>query len=257
MIQYFQVFIVTGGYTGLGLELSRILHARNATVYLAGRSESKADDALTRIQKANPQSSGRVEFLRLDLANLSTIKPAVESFTSKEQKLDVLINNAAVSLLSSLSFPGPLSVLNPLQVMFPSTGSTTAQSHDLQVGTNCLGPYLLYRLLASLLTRTAASAPKGSVRVTWAASVGVDVLSPKPGGMKLDADGCPKDLGTELNYAQTKVGNVFLAKELARKTPESGIVHVAFNPGNLKTELQRHWKGLAPKMGVGRCVMVE
>ena len=68
--------------------------------------------------------------------------------------------------------------------------------------------------------------------------------------MALDSSGCPQDLGIDKNYAQTKVGNVFFAKHLARKSPESGIVHVAVNPGNLRTNLQRHWTGIAPKIGV-------
>ncbi|KAL9051413.1 MAG: hypothetical protein Q9162_006020 [Coniocarpon cinnabarinum] len=223
-----RVFIVTGGYTGIGYELSRILYALNATVYLAGRSQEKANKALARIRDAHTKSSGRVEFMRLDLADLETIKPAVDRFLEREERLDVLVNNAGV--------------------MFPAAGSTTAQQHELQVGTNCLGPYLLSTLLEPLLVRTAQSANPGSVRVAWAASVGVDVLAPKPGGMKLTSEGAPQDLGVETNYAQTKVGNILLAAEFGRKTLESGVVHVAFNPGNLKTELQRHWTGVGELM---------
>lgn len=134
--------------------------------------------------------------------------------------------------------------------MYPPEGSVDAQGHDLQVGTNCLGPYLLYQLLLPLLTKTAASSPTASVRVAWAASVAVHVTSPKPHGMNIDETGCPKDEGLFANYAQTKVGNVFLARQFAKTTPENGIVHVAFNPGNLRTELQRHWSGLSPWVAV-------
>lgn len=137
--------------------------------------------------------------------------------------------------------------------MFPPIGSVTAQSHDLQVGTNCLGPYLLYKLLAPLLSRTAASSPTASVRVTWAGSIGIEAISPQPGGMMLNSDGSPntKDVSNQVNYAQTKTANYYLAKELARSTPKSGVVHVSFNPGNLRTELQRHWTGMGAKVTVG------
>lgn len=134
--------------------------------------------------------------------------------------------------------------------MFPPKGSTDAHGNELHIGTNCLGSYLLYRLLQLILVKTAASSPKGSVRVTWAASSALDVLSPKPGGMELDDDGRPKDKGVQLNYGQSKVGNLFLARESARATPQNGIVHACFNPGNLKTELQRHWEGLGAKLAV-------
>lgn len=95
-----QVFIVTGGYGGVGFELCKILYAHNATVYIAGRSSSKAEKALETIKKESPNSNGRVEFLSLDLSDLSSIKPAVESFQAQQQRLDVLVNNAGVSPIS-------------------------------------------------------------------------------------------------------------------------------------------------------------
>jgi len=214
---------VTGGYAGVGLELCKILYAKNAIVYIGGRSASKAEKAISDIKEASPKSSGRLEFLYFDLSNLSTIKPAVQSFTSKQERLDVLVNNAGV--------------------MYPPKGSTDAQGHDLQVGTNCLGHYLLYQLLLPLLTKTASSSPTASVRVAWAASIAVHVAAPSQ-GIIINNDGCPKDLGVATNYSQTKVGNVFLARECAKSTPQTGVVHVAFNPGNLRTELQRHWTGV-------------
>lgn len=128
--------------------------------------------------------------------------------------------------------------------MYPPKGSTSAQGHELHVATNCLGHYLLYQLLLPLLTNAVASSPTGSVRVAWAASIAVHVDSP-PQGVVINDDGSLKDVGVTANYSQTKVGNVFLARELAKTTPQTGIVHTVFNPGNLRTELQRHWTGFA------------
>lgn len=106
---------MTGGYVGVGFELCKILFAHNATVWVAGRSESKAQKALSNIKEAFPKSSGNINFLHLDLADLSTIKPAVNSFTSQEQRLDVLVNNAGVCpfLIPSVYIhlpPGQLSI---------------------------------------------------------------------------------------------------------------------------------------------------
>lgn len=215
--------MVTGGYAGVGLELCKILYAHNATVWIAGRSESKAQKAISSIKEASPKSKGQVEFLCLDLSDLSTIKPAVQSFAAKQDRLDVLVNNAGV--------------------MFPPKGSTDAHGNELQIGTNCLGHYLLYQLLLPLLTKTAASSPTASVRVAWAGSIAVHLVAPQPQGIIVDGDGCPTDQGVQPNYGQSKVGNVFFAREFAKATPETGVVHVAFNPGNLRTELQRHWSG--------------
>ncbi|KAF2159565.1 hypothetical protein M409DRAFT_70892 [Zasmidium cellare ATCC 36951] len=220
-----RVFIVTGGYAGVGDQLSQILYSKNGTIYIAGRSKEKAESAMVRIQKAHPSSKGRLEFLKLDLGDLTTIKPAVESFLSQVSRLDVLINNAGV--------------------MFPPIGSKSTQGHEMQMATNCLGHFLLARLLSPVLERTASAAAPGAVRIAWAASFGVDALSPK-GGVSFDKDGAFEAHGSnnQVNYGATKAGNLFLASQFARKPPIAadgkGMVNVAFNPGNLRTELQRH-----------------
>ena len=87
---------MTGGYAGIGFELSQILYAHNATVYIVGRSESKASTAITRIGTKFPKRLGRLEFLCVDLSDLSTVKPGVEAFLAREQRLDVLVSNAGV-----------------------------------------------------------------------------------------------------------------------------------------------------------------
>ena len=87
---------MTGGYAGIGFELSQILYAHNATVYIVGRSKAKASTAITKIRTKFPNSPGRLEFLYVDLSDLSTVKPGVEAFLAREQRLDVLVNNAGV-----------------------------------------------------------------------------------------------------------------------------------------------------------------
>lgn len=215
-----RVFIVTGGYAGVGKELSQILYGKNGTVYIAGRSQDKADTAISHIKHAHPSSDGKLEFLHLDLADLASIKPSAEAFLAKEQRLDVLTNNAGV--------------------MMPPVGSTTSQNHELQMGTNCLGPYLFTQHLTPLLHKTASSSPPDSVRVTWAASLatmfsptGGVVFNPDNGAAKIHAN-------RALDYGQTKAGNVLLAREYQARNAGSGIVSNAWNPGNLASELQRH-----------------
>jgi retinol dehydrogenase-12 len=66
------------------------------TIYIAGRNPEKAAHAMRAIKAEFPASTGCLEFLKVDFSNLATIKPAVESFTSKAIRLDVLTNNAGV-----------------------------------------------------------------------------------------------------------------------------------------------------------------
>lgn len=221
-----KVCLVTGGYAGVGEQLSQILYAAGATVYIAGRSQEKADTALQRIRKAVPDSKGGLHFLKLDLADLGSIKPAVEHFLAREKRLDNLTQNAGV--------------------MVPPAGSVDNHGHELQIGTNCLGPHLLAQLLRPILASTAKQAPPGAVRVSWAGSLAVDVMSPKPGGMTFEEseNGKPKVLGRQPDYGQSKTGNLFLSCESKRRWGDAdGVCHVCFNPGNLNTELSRHTTG--------------
>ncbi|KAK3721734.1 short-chain alcohol dehydrogenase [Vermiconidia calcicola] len=223
-----RVFIVTGGYAGVGKELSKILYSKNGTVYVAGRSEDKAEGAIEEIKQATPSTDGRLEFLMLDLADLASIKGSVDDFLRREQRLDVLTNNAGV--------------------MTPPSGSKAAQGHELQMGTNVLGPYLFTQLLTPLLQKTAASSPPGSVRVTWAGSLAT-VGSPKNGVEFDEQSNSPKVHGMQgLNYGQSKAANVLLAKEYQTRYFADGIVSNAWNPGNLESELQRHQPWLMAKV---------
>lgn len=215
-----KVHLITGGYTGCGFELVKILYQKNATIYIAGRTESKAKKAITSITEEFPYSKGRLEFLLLDLSDLSSIKEAVTLFNSKETRLDVLTNNAGV--------------------MTPPAETKDNHGHELQLGSNCLGPFLLSKLLLPTLQLTAASSTPGSVRVTWAASIAAVLLSPK-NGVEFDLQGNPKvHSSPQANYGQSKAGNILLSSEFARRYGKYGIISVSWNPGNLQTELQRH-----------------
>lgn len=97
-----QVFIVTCSNTGVGKETARLLYSKNATVYIAARSEARANAAIADITKAHASSTGSLTYLQIDLADLSAIKPAVERFTSLSTHLHGLINNAAVQALTDI-----------------------------------------------------------------------------------------------------------------------------------------------------------
>lgn len=212
------VTIITGGYAGVGKELTTLLYRANATVYVAGRSPEKAQNAIQEIKSSHSSSKGRLEFLHLDLADLKTIKPAAEAFLSKEEKLNVLVNNAGV--------------------MGPPVGTKTPQGHEMQMGTNVLGHYLFTELLTPILEKTASNAPANSVRVCWAASLGT-YISPKNGVAWDTKTNSPKVNADPLkDYAQSKSANVHLAHSYQAEHPN--IVSLAFNPGNLVSELPRH-----------------
>jgi len=173
---------------------------------------------------------GSVSFLQLDLSDLRTIKPAVEEFKRKEPHLHVLTNNAGV--------------------MEPPAGSLDALGEDLQISTNVYGPFLLTKLLYPMIQKTALQSPPGTCRVSWAGSIAVDLTSYRPGGVDIDSDGklIHKSHSQVTNYGMTKAANLWLASEYAKRySKDDGVISLCFNPGNLQTELTRHYGYLKAK----------
>ncbi|KAJ9150419.1 NAD(P)-binding protein [Pleurostoma richardsiae] len=222
-----KVYIVTGSNTGVGKELARILYSKNAKVYVAARSEDKANAAIAAIKEAFPDSKGSLVYLHLDLADLSTIKASADEFLAKETALHVLFNNAGV--------------------MTPPKGTKTAQGYELQLGTNNLGTFLFTKLLTPVLVSTAKASPPGSVRVIWVSSSAAEGFSERPGGVPLDNLDYHVDKPQHYKYGVSKAGNYLHAVELARRLKADGVVSVALNPGNLDSELTRYTPWLAKK----------
>ncbi|KAG8747716.1 hypothetical protein FRC10_011843 [Ceratobasidium sp. 414] len=183
-----QVMIVTGGNAGIGKETCKVLLNKGAKVYMAARSKAKADDA---IEWLKAETGGKAPvFLQLDLADLGSVRRAVEEYKQKKEKLDVLFNNGGV--------------------MAPPIESKTATDYDIQFGTNVLGHYLFTTLLLPVLIHTAQTSPRGHVRVVNVASNG-HRFAPK-GGIDYsvlipndpESEARRRKMGTERLYAQSK-----------------------------------------------------
>jgi len=219
-----KVYLITGASGGVGQELARLLYSRNARVWIAARSQHKAAAAIAQIKNACPGSIGELHFLRVDLADLATIKPAVDQFLARESSLHVLWNNAGV--------------MSPL---WERTVPRTAQGLEMQMGVNCVGSFLLAKLLTPLLAQTAKLHHPGAVRVVWVSSMGAE-LSPYTSGLPME------DVNFEsgswvppgVRYLASKSGNFLHAVEYARRHADDNIISVAMNPGNLDSDLWRH-----------------
>jgi NAD(P)-dependent dehydrogenase (short-subunit alcohol dehydrogenase family) len=211
-----KVFIVTGGNSGVGLELVKILYSRGGTVYIASRSTSKIDAAIATIRSIFPNSSGKLKSLHVDLNDLRTISVCASTFLAQESRLDVLWNNAGIAQVPA--------------------GSITAQGHEAHMGVNCLGPFLLTTLLLPILLHTAKASPTASVRVVFTSSSIVDIAGP-PGGLLLSehvSGNFSQDKG--YNYSASKAGNWLLASEFGKRTRNEGLVCVTQNVGQCRTD---------------------
>ncbi|KAH9019371.1 NAD-P-binding protein [Lactarius hengduanensis] len=215
--------IVTGGNGGIGKETARVLLLKGARVYIATRSEEKSQKAIEELKKETGKDS--IFFLKLDLADLVSIKAAAEEYISKETELHTLYNNGGV--------------------MNTPIDHVTTQGFDMQFGTNVLGHFYLTKLLLPVLTATAKKNPAGTVRVVNVSSIahqqygapeGIRWATLAPGNDSLEAS---KKLTSIKLYGQSKLGNILFSKELARRYAAEGIVSTSLHPGVINTDLAR------------------
>ena len=86
--------IVTGANTGIGKTTASDMAARGARVILACRNAAKALLALKEILESTKNPN--IVFMELDLASLQSVRDFAELFLKKEERLDILINNAGL-----------------------------------------------------------------------------------------------------------------------------------------------------------------
>jgi NAD(P)-dependent dehydrogenase (short-subunit alcohol dehydrogenase family) len=180
-----------------------MLYAKDAKVYIAARSEAKAQKTIDEIKALHPASAGELVFLKLDLSDLTTIKASAKEFLAKESRLDVLWNNAGV--------------------MVPPQGSKTVQGYELQVGTNNIAPFLFTQLLQPVLLATAQI---GEARVVWVSSSAGYIGLPKP-IIDFNNMDYKREEGIWTKYGRSKAGNILHCVESARRSDKAktGILH--------------------------------
>ncbi|KAJ4128741.1 hypothetical protein NW765_013132 [Fusarium oxysporum] len=137
-----QVYIVTGGNTGIGFNTVLELAAHKAKVYMGARSEAKANAAIVEIKSQYPHAD--ISVLVMDMMNLKTVKTAADEFVRKESRLHGLVNNAGI-----MATPYEESV----------------DHYEAQFQTNYLSHWLLTYSLLPILTQSARSTSPGTVRV--------------------------------------------------------------------------------------------
>jgi len=203
------MLISISGNTGLGKETVLQLAKHNPSeIYLAARTPSKAEAAIAEIKAVVP--SANIKFLNLDLTSFVSIADAARQFTSRSQRLDVLVNNAGVMALP----PG-----------------TTKDGYEIQFGTNHVGHALLTKLLMPTLTATAKQ-PGSDVRIINLSSEGHN-FAPS-GGVTWDKANMDA-LGPWGRYGNSKLANILFARELSAKYPT--ITSVSVHPGLIATDL--------------------
>lgn len=205
--------MVTGGYSGLGLETVRALASAGAAVVVPARRPEHAREVLAEAGLPSGADAGDVSVAALDLADQSSVEEFAAGFLSSDflgegGSLDILINNAAI-------------MASPERRVGPGWES--------QFATNHLGHFALTNLLWPAL----------------AAGSGARVVSLSSTGHKLSPIRF-EDINFETGYdkwrayGQAKTANSLFAVQLDALGRDSGVRAFAVHPGGIMTELQRH-----------------
>ena len=86
--------LITCANQGLGFETAKQLAELGYYVYIGCRNKSKGNSA---IEKLNELGFSNVEFIEIDVTDISSIKSAKQALETKTQKLYLLINNAGIA----------------------------------------------------------------------------------------------------------------------------------------------------------------
>ena len=65
-----KVIVITGGYSGVGFELAKILLEKGAHVYVVSRSQEKGDEM---VKEIGENGKGQLTFIQMDLADLDSV----------------------------------------------------------------------------------------------------------------------------------------------------------------------------------------
>lgn len=92
-----KVALVTGGSSGIGLAVARLLAARGAHVWLLARRENLLEEALASVQAACKDESQQCGYVCSDVSDYEQVENAVAEVTEAVGLPDVVINSAGIT----------------------------------------------------------------------------------------------------------------------------------------------------------------
>jgi len=194
--------LVTGGNSGVGLELTKMLLARGAEVAALVRSEFPDDPETTRAR-----TEGQLRVYRADFSDFASLRQRLAVVKAGESKIDLLFNNAGAS--------------------FPDL-RRTARGHEAHFELNTLVPFIVLEELGPLLEA-------GTLKTVVQTSSIVLRFIPK---FSLEGLENPaKYVPLTGPYGTSKLALSLWTREAAQAWKARGITLVSACPGGTKTKM--------------------
>jgi NAD(P)-dependent dehydrogenase (short-subunit alcohol dehydrogenase family) len=193
--------VITGGYTGIGLETVKTMASAGAEVIVPARNVEKAKKNLEGLKNVSVES--------MDLMNPVSIDSFAEKFLEEKNALHFLINNAGIMWV-------------PLM--------RDSRGNESQLSTNHLGHFQLTARLWPALRST------GNTRVISVSSYGHHFASFN----FEDPNFNNREYETLMGYGQAKTANNLFIVEFDARSQSSGVRGYSLHPGSVNdTELGR------------------
>jgi NAD(P)-dependent dehydrogenase (short-subunit alcohol dehydrogenase family) len=194
-----QAILITGSTDGIGKGAASALAAQGATLLLHGRSPAKLTKAAEEIKTAT--GNDRTKTYLADFSSLTQVRRLAEDIKRDNDRLDMLVNNAAVG------FGAPPFDQREL----------SADGYELRFAVNYLAPYLLTNLLLPLLR---SSAP---ARIVNVASLGQETID--FGNLMLE-----REYSGARAYRQSKTALVMFTLDLAERVHNDDVTVNCLHP---------------------------
>ena len=205
-----KTFVITGATAGAGFQAARILLSKGAKVVMLNRNPEKSATAIKEL-KEEFGTGADVSFVRMDLAELSSVRKAAAEVLRTVPRIDALICNAAIAQVPTQKF--------------------TKDGFESQLGTNHYGHFVLCGLLFDRIEES-------SGRIVVVASLGY-----KMGLRTIQFDDMNWDKNYHPNrtYCHSKLAQMMFAYELQDRIKAAGKTVDIFvcHPGASRTSLVR------------------
>ncbi|XP_046960535.1 retinol dehydrogenase 12-like [Vanessa cardui] len=201
--------IVTGGTTGMGLQIATDLADRGARVIIACPFKNEGVDALKYI--TDNTSNTDVVFKILDLSSIASIREFAKDIINNEKRLDILMNNAGVGAVSEFITDDGMSFI-------------------MQV--NYFGQFLLTLLLLPLLNKTGTTTDPARI-------VNTSSVLHNLGFINMNKINDIRYWFPVQFYANSKLCLVLFAHELTKRLKRNNVVVNCVDPGMVGTGIFR------------------
>jgi len=202
--------VITGASGGIGLETAACLGAFGARLVLVGHRRDKGEAALADLRHRVPGIAA--EMYHADLSHTDEVARLADVLRKAAPRIDVLINNAGAIF---------------------ARRQTTPDGLELTFALNHMG---YFRLTTLLRARLIASAP---ARI-------VNVASEAHRGARFDFDNlqCARSYSGWRAYQRSKLANILLTRELARRLQGTGVTANCLHPGFVATGFGDNNRGI-------------